>query len=151
MNKGLIARMVPAIFLLAMLPACFVFRRTNLENCEYRLVSTSIKEITLTYLRIAINIDVTNPNRMDVVLDRMRFDVYVNEQHVANGSSNLKLRIPSGSSARISPVVTIDYAQAGAAIISTVKNLGARYKIVGTVYFDTPLGAMNFPVTIVER
>jgi LEA14-like dessication related protein len=140
-----------ALLLAAMLPGCFIFRRTQLQNCEFRLASTSIKEITLSYMRIAINIDVTNPNKIDVVLDRMRFDLYVNEQNVANGTSNLKTRIPSGSSARISPVVTLDYARVGAAIITTIKNLGAEYKIVGTVYFDTPLGTASFPVTIVKR
>ena len=144
-------KILVTVLLAAMLSACFIFRRTRLQKCEFRFVSTSIKEITLSYMRIAINIDVTNPNRIDVVLDRMRFDLYVNDQNVANGTSNFKVRIPSGSSARISPVVTLDYAQVGAAIISTIKNLGAKYKIVGTVYFDTPLGTMSFPVTIVER
>lgn len=140
-----------AALLAAMLPGCFILRRTQLQNCEFRLAGTSIKEIALTYLRLAINIDVTNPNRIDVVLDRMRFDLYVNDEHVANGVSNLKTRIPSGGSVKISPVVTLDYAQVGTAIISTIKNLGAKYKIVGTVYFDTPFGTMSFPVTIVER
>lgn len=144
-------KLLLAALLVAMLPACFILRRTQLQKCEFRFVSTAIKEITLSYLRLAVNIDVTNPNAIDVVLDRMRFDLYVNDQHVANGTSNLKLRIPSGESARISPVITLDYAQVGAAIITTIKNLGARYKIVGTVYFDTPWGTASFPVTIVER
>ncbi len=144
-------KILTAVFLAAMLPGCFIFRRAQLQKCEFRLAGTSIKEITLSYLRLAINIDVTNPNRIDVVLDRMRFDLYVNDEHVANGVSNLKTRIPSGESVKISPVITIDYAQVGAAIISTIKNLGARYKIVGTVYFDTPFGTASFPVTIVER
>ncbi|MCK4231749.1 LEA type 2 family protein, partial [candidate division WOR-3 bacterium] len=117
MKKFLLAALLASV-----LGGCFILRRTQLQNCEFRLAGTSIKEIALTYLRLAINIDVTNPNRIDVVLDRMRFDLYVNDEHVANGVSNLKTRIPSGGSVKISPVVTLDYAQVGTAIISTIKN-----------------------------
>lgn len=140
------------LFVLAvsLLPGCFLFQRLALQNCEFRLAGTEIKEIALTYLRLGILIDVTNPNRIEVVLDRMRFDLYVNDKKIANATSNIKKKIPSGASAKIEPVVTIDYGQAGTALISMIKNMSARYKVVGTVYFDTPLGTFDFPVTIVE-
>jgi len=136
--------------LAAALPGCFLIKRTALQNCEYRLAGTRITELALTYLKLEISIDVTNPNRTDVILDRMRFDLYLNDEKIANATSNLKTTIPSGESAKVKPVVTVDYSEVGTAVLSTIKNMSASYKVVGTVYFDTPLGTISFPVTIVE-
>ncbi len=132
------------------LSSCALVQRIALKNCEFRLAGTAIKEIALTYLKLGIIIDVTNPNPIDVVLDRMRFDLYINETKVANATSNLKTTIPSGASVKVTPIVTLDYAQVGAVIVSAIKNLSAKYKVIGTVYFDTPLGTFSFPVTIVK-
>jgi len=135
---------------LGLMSGCFIFRRTAIRNCEFRLAGSRVKELALTYLRLEFTIDVTNPNAVEVVFDRMRFDVYVNDEKIAEASSNIKTRIPSGESVKIRPVVTIDYSEVGTAVISTIKNLAAHYKIVGTVYFDTPFGPASFPVTLVE-
>lgn len=132
------------------LSSCALIQRIALKNCEFRLAGTVIKELALTYLKLGIIIDVTNPNSIDVVLDRMRFDLYINDTKVANATSNLKTTIPSGASVKVTPVVTLDYAQVGTAIISAIKNLSAKYTVIGTVYFDTPLGTFSFPVTIVK-
>ncbi len=130
--------------------SCALIQRIALKNCEFRLAGTVIKELALTYLKLGIIIDVTNPNSIDVVLDRMRFDLYINDTKVANATSNLKTTIASGASVKVTPVVTLDYAQVGAAIISAIKNLSANYTVIGTVYFDTPIGSFSFPVTIVK-
>jgi len=139
------------IFLfLAMLPACFIWQRVALKNCEFRFAGTKIKEIALSYLKLELIIDVTNPNSIEVVLDRIAFDLFVNDEKIAKGSHNAKLRIPSGESKKVKPLVTLHYSEIGTALLSAIKNLSATYKVVGTVYFDTAVGSFSFPVTIVE-
>jgi hypothetical protein len=46
--------------------------------------------------------------------------------------------------------VTLDYGQVGTALISAIKNMSANYTLIGTVYFDTPIGTLSFPVTIAK-
>lgn len=138
------------LLVLAMLPGCFIWHRVALKNCEYRLAGTKIKELALTYLRLEVIIDVTNPNSIEVVVDRIKFDLYVNDEKIANASQNVKTRIPSGESVKIRPLVTLDYSKVQLALISAIKKFSATYKVVGTVYFDTAVGSFSFPVTIVE-
>ncbi len=151
MKRTLVFTATAFLLIMLALQGCFIVKRAALKNCEYRLTGTSIKEIALSYLRLGITVDVTNPNPVEVVLDRMRFDFYVNDKKIGNGISNLKTSIPSGESRKIEPIVTIDYKKAGAALISLIKSGAAAYKLVGTVYFDSPLGTISFPVIILER
>lgn len=142
---------IPALLIVFLtLLSCAIIQRVAIKNCEFRLAGSVIKEIALTYLRLGIIIDVTNPNSVDVILDRMRFDLYVNDKKVANATSNLKTTIPSGASVKITPIVTLDYGQVGTALISAIKNMSANYTLIGTVYFDTPVGTLSFPVTIAK-
>ncbi|MBN2379460.1 LEA type 2 family protein [candidate division WOR-3 bacterium] len=145
-----IKKILLLVLLAAMLPGCFIWKRVALKNCEYKFAGTKIKEIALTYLKLELIIDVTNPNSIEVVFDRIAFDLYVNDEKIAKGSHNVKTKIPSGESAKIRPVVTVNYSEIQAAVLSAIKKFSATYKVVGTVYFDTAVGSFSFPVTIIE-
>ncbi|MBD3286412.1 hypothetical protein GF359_07625 [candidate division WOR-3 bacterium] len=145
-----IKKILILMLLAGMLPGCFIWQRVALKNCEYRFAGTKIAEIALSYIRLELIIDVTNPNSIEVVLDRIAFDLFVNDEKIAKGSHNAQLRIPSGESAKVRPVVTLHYSEIGTALLSAIKNMSATYRVVGTVYFDTGVGSFSFPVTIVE-
>lgn len=148
--KALVRYMLATLLVSAILPGCFISKRAALKNCEFRLADVNIKELALTYLRLELVIDVYNPNAIEVVVDRMKFDLYVNDERIASGTSNFKQKIASGESGKLKPVVQVNYTEVSTALLSAIKKLSAKYKVVGTVYFDTIVGTASFPVTIVE-
>ncbi len=80
----------------------------------------------------------------------MRADLYVNDQELTNANTSLKTNIPAGTSKTVEPVVSVAYSDVGSALLSVIKSGQARYKVVGTMYVDTPLGTLDIPVTLVE-
>ncbi len=101
------------------------------------------------------DIGVDNPNTVGLRLDRLDFDVLVNDRPlVTQVSAQQGIRIPARGVGNVHLKTRVDY-QSIRNIWQQVTDLihgdRATYQIRGDAYYDTPIGAMRFPVTVYSR
>ena len=53
-------------------------------NCEYDFVNI-IHHFHLTNVDLNLKIEVKNPNKIDVIMDNIKMNFYINDIHVAEG------------------------------------------------------------------
>jgi hypothetical protein len=97
------------------------------------------------------NIDVENPNRVGLRLDRIDFDLLANDSHVVSGTSTQGIRIPANGRGTVSLRTRVSYQELRGLfqdVADMVQGNRARYQLRGTAYYDTPLGQMQFPLTV---
>lgn len=138
-----------AIFSL-LLANCFIFQRVAVKNCQFSLESVDLVQVALSDLTLGLKIGVKNPNSIDVVIDRLGYQFFVNEHGVFTGSTGEGSKIPAGSSKTLTTQVKLNYLEIGSAVVSAIREQKAHYKLTGTVYLDTALGTFSFPVTILK-
>ncbi len=140
------------IFLLAsillFLSSCQVAERLAIANCKYSFLNIVPERIGLTSMDLKLSIQVDNPNPIDVVLDRIGFDFFVNNSKVFTGDMNNRLTIPAGGTEVIEHTVHLSYLRTGIAIIRAIKRKEAYYTLRGRATYDTKFGRFTFPVKI---
>ncbi len=147
------ARLKISIFLLVLvflLPQCQVAQRLALLNCKYRFLNVAPSRIGWTSLDLKVSIQVDNPNPMDVVLDRLGFDFFVNGSKVGSGDLREGKTIPAGGSIILEPVLKISYLRAGISVIKAIKNNQANYELRGRATYLVGGREFVFPVKIVS-
>ena len=127
-----------------------LMQRLALVNCKYSFHDIAPVNIGLTSLDLRLGIKIDNPNSVNVILDSLGFDFFINENRIFQGTASNRLEIPTGTSSILEQVISISYFEAGAAIIKAIKDNRADYRLTGTAHYDTPIGRLAFPVDIVR-
>lgn len=140
---------VIAVLTSIFLAGCVGMRPKGIKDCEFRLADVETVEKALTYAKLELEMDVTNPNGVGVIVDRMQFSVYANGQEIGGGAASFKDKpIPPGGSVKFKANIALDYLSAGLAIFNMIKSHSASYSIRAKVYYETPLGAYHSWTTI---
>lgn len=98
-----------------------------------------------------LTIGVDNPNAVGIRLDRMDFDLFVNDSHVINGISDQQIRIPARGVGDVHIRTRVGYNELRSAfqtVADLIQGNRARYEVRGNAYYDTPAGQLKFPVTV---
>lgn len=131
-------------------------KNLNIENPEYRIrdirprialaLPLSASSIDFDFL-----VEVDNPNGVALRLDQLDFDVRVNDAHVVSGVSRDEIRIPARGIGEVRLRARADYDDLKSLfreVADMVQGERARYEVRGRAYYDTPIGRLNFPVTV---
>ena len=145
-------------FLTLSLSGCgTVARALNIENPRYSIRDIQPRvAIALPLSASSIDFDFTlgvdNPNSVGLRLDRVDFDLVVNDNPVLNSVSNdPRVEIPARGLGTVHLRTRLAYDNARTLfrdIADAVQGNRARYEIRGNAYYDTPIGQMKFPVTV---
>lgn len=133
---------------LVMLSGCANRRPRGIKNCQFRLADMRSVEKKMTYAKFELLIDATNPNGVEVIINRMVFDVYANGQKIGSGATSFQESILPGESVKLNGKVSIDYIQTGMAIWSMLESASVSYSLGARVYYETPLGNYSSHTTI---
>lgn len=145
--RGTAAVMLAAVLLLSC--SCTeVLQRLALVNCRYAFQNITPLNVGLTSLDLRLAIKIENPNPVEVILDRLGFDFFVNDNRIFQGTMADRLTISSKGFSMMEHNITLSYVDMGLAIISAVKQGKAAYRLTGNAHFDTPVGPLVFPVDI---
>lgn len=139
-----------SLIIFVLLLNCFIVQRVAVKNCQFSLESVDLVQATLADFTLCLKIGVKNPNTIDVVIDRLSYNFFVNEHSVFTGSTGEGSKIPASGSKTLTTPVKLNYLDIGSALVSAIKERKAHYKLTGTVYFDTVLGTFSYPVTILK-
>jgi len=140
------------VFLLAsillFLSSCQVAERLAIVNCKYSFLNIVPERVGITSMDLKLTIQVNNPNPVNVSLERLGFDLFVNDSRVFTGEMRNRLIVPAGETAVIEHIVHLSYLRTGIAIVRAIKRKEAYYFLRGRATYDTKFGRFTFPVKI---
>ena len=140
-----------------MLSGCStVAQALNIENPRYSIRDIRPRvDFALPLNASSIDFDfilgVDNPNSVGLRLDRLDFDLLVNDQHLLNSTSTQNVQIPSRGFGEVHLRSRVGYDSIRSIfreVADVINGNRAQYALRGTAYYNTPVGAMRFPVTV---
>jgi LEA14-like dessication related protein len=126
-------------------------QRLSLKKCTFALTRVDIGGFTLSDLTLELYIAVTNHNPIDVSIDRMDLDFYIEDQKTLKVTLK-PVMIQTHKTRTVDASLIIPYETLGMPLIHGIKEgRDIKYRLSGTVSMDTAIGAISFPVTILQN
>ena len=100
--------------------------------------------ISLTKVSLDIEFNGYNPNKIGVSLDRIEFDLFIDDKHGSKFYNEKKIKIPKEDNFTFEEVAELKVNTMGKAIFDQIIKKKAKYRIDGTYFLDTQFG--NFPI-----
>lgn len=133
-------RIAIGFFAVMLIVSCGPTRPKGIKNFQFRLADLDVVETALTYAKLNLVIDAVNPNGVDVLVDRMEYEIYVNGQNIGSGAASFKEMFAPGESKKLQGKVAVDYISSGLAVLNLIKSDFASYSLNAKVYYETPMG-----------
>lgn len=98
-----------------------------------------------------MNLGIDNPNKVGLRLDRVDFDLLVNNQQLVNTVSQQGVRIPANGYGEAHLLARVGYQNIRSIfneIVDVIQGNRANYQLRGNAWYDTPAGTLQFPVTV---
>jgi LEA14-like dessication related protein len=118
------------------------------KELDFSLRRVSLVDYDLTNMTLNVEIKADNPNNIDAVIDRLDYSFSINDKVATTGTTARKITVKAEGTKTISTKLKVNYLNLGAAILEAVKNKKADFRLEGTVYVDTPIGAITFPIDL---
>ena len=120
------------------------------KNVKPLTINYKIKKIhynplkSLTKISLDIEFNGYNPNKIGVSLDRIEFDLFIDDKHGSKFYNEKKIKIPKEDNFTFEEVAELRVNTMGKAIFDQIIKKKAKYRIDGTYFLDTQFG--NFPI-----
>jgi LEA14-like dessication related protein len=151
MKRALI-RITIVVVILAGLTGCAVMeqiqQRLAIQNCKFRLDNVRAHGFSLTDMEVELDIGVTNPNPISVIIDKLDLLLFINNRETLSANFGGRT-INTNENIILTTSLRIPYLKVGMAIIDIIKRKEkVNYKLEGGVYINSAYGSFRFPVTI---
>jgi LEA14-like dessication related protein len=111
--------------------------------------------LSASSLDFDFTLGVDNPNPVSLRLDRVDFDMFVNDNPVLTSvSRDPRIDIPARGLGNVHLTTRVGYDQIRTIfreVSDIIQGNRARYSMRGNAYYATPIGQMRFPVTVTAR
>ncbi len=155
-QKRILLTLIPALLLVLQ---CGSVKDLNVENPDYILrdlrprVSLALP-LSASSIDIDMNVEIRNPNSFGLKLDRIDFNVLVNNQGIARGRSNDRITIPARGDGQVRLKTRVDYRDVKTIfreLADIIEGDRGNYEVRGRAYYKTPIGVIDFPFTVFKR
>lgn len=117
-------------------------------NCQYDLAGVEVTEYSLDNLSADIGLAITNKSKTtNARMKRFTGKVYLNDTPLTD--VNLGEFLVEPQTTKVEKVsINVPFSKVGKNIIGLVlaNSNTMKYKVVGTIYFETPIGEIPLPV-----
>lgn len=132
---------------------CSALPGLNIVNPSYSLrgVDPHLNLAVPPSMDFDLTVGVDNPNPVGLRLDQFDFDLLVNGNNIAYGTTFDRVQIPARGygDVRLRTHVTYDNAKAiFRQVADLIQGNRARYELRGNAAYDTPVGRLTFPVSV---
>ncbi len=145
---------------LALSGCATALRNLNIVNPSYSIrdirphVAVALP-LSASSIDFDFDLGVDNPNPVGLRLDRVDFDVLINDNPILNRvSSDQGIHIPAHGVGDVHLRTRVGYENIRAIwreVTDVIAGNRARYQIRGNATYDTPAGQMQFPLTVYSR
>jgi LEA14-like dessication related protein len=141
-----------SVFLIATYGCKMIEQRKAIKDCKFDLEKVEVRDVTLKDITLLAYVGIENPNDDQVILDRIDFTLYSDKTKLADGTHEKQLKIQPGTR-EVTPVnVRSPLKNLGAGLLSAVTKSGdVTYTMTGTVYVDTWIGTIEYPLKISKK
>ena len=123
-------------------------QRVSAYKCKFNIISVDIRGFSLTGMTLGLSVDIANPNKIDVVIDKMVLDLYIKNIKTVNVTFN-EVTIPTKKKKTVNADIVIPYSIIGMTMVDDIKkNREIPYRLAGMAYMNTRLGVVTYPVTL---
>lgn len=154
MYKKIILKICLIFTIVAFLQGCAMIKsRLAIRDCKFQIANVGELQYdpfrASDKLGITLNIDCYNPNKtIEAVLDKLAFNLFVNDKKTVGGTVENKLKIPPEKTIQFPINVQLSLSDIEKTVFEVVKSGNANYELKGNAYFSTPIGESSIPVTI---
>ena len=141
-------RICLSLIIVFLLLCTAVQERLAIKECKFSLVSVKPYDFTFNNLKLDFNINANNPNKIDAVLDKLKYTLYANNNGLISGTTGKGIKIPAKGSNSFVTTITLEYSELGEALISAIRLGKAEYRVKATAYIQTIIGEISSPVEI---
>jgi|GEM_PF-1457486 len=139
------------IFFLSVSGCEMLKEKLQIQKPTVKFISAKPHSFTFTSMKVDIKLAVTNPNPIALKLDKLDLLLYINDKKTTTVMFT-NIDLPAKGTAPLNTTVKVPYKEVGTAIVSIVRSKGkAHYKLDGIIYIKTPVGMLDFPVTVYEK
>jgi LEA14-like dessication related protein len=127
-----------------------VQEQLKVQKPDVKFVNAHAHSFTLSSMMVDVKLNVTNPNPITVKADRIDLLLYINKSKTVKVMFN-DINLPANKTEKLNATVKIPYKSVGTALVGVVKKGKVTYKLEGKIFVKTPIGMLDFPVTIYEK
>jgi hypothetical protein len=125
--------------------------RQAAKKCRFELTNIEIEDFSLSDMTLALQVNVTNPDRQEAVIDRMDLDLFIENKKTVNVVFD-GVTVPPGETKTMNALMAVPYSIMGLSLVNTAQSNGRiQYRLAGTAYMKTLLGVIKLPVTITKN
>ncbi|PIP13839.1 MAG: hypothetical protein COX48_03105 [bacterium (Candidatus Stahlbacteria) CG23_combo_of_CG06-09_8_20_14_all_34_7] len=140
------------LFILFILTSCAIFNQIHaIKNLEYEYDSFKIGTPSLSGMNLLINIKVRNPNKSDVTINNIVYQIFVNDIKIAEGESEKEFKIKKNETGIYSTKILIDFKDAAKFISHFNRGSDYQIEVKGDVRFKTSFGSYTFPFRMMKN
>jgi LEA14-like dessication related protein len=135
---------------------CSALQQTlNIVNPSYSLrnVDPHLNLALPPSMDFDLTVGVDNPNAVGLRLDQFDFNLLVNGNNIANGTSFDRIQIPARGIGDVRLRTHVSYDNARTIfheVADLIQGNRARYEIRGNAAYNTPVGRLTFPVSVMR-
>ncbi|MGE3062669.1 MAG: LEA type 2 family protein [bacterium] len=144
---------ISAVLLVVLfISGCSVFNQMNaIKNLDYEYDSFEVGMPTLSGMKFIVNMKVSNPNKADVTLNKVSYQIFVDEMKVAEGMSENVFVIRKKESSIYPTTLVIGYNDASDFLTKFTVDMNAKIEVRGDAEFKTSFGTYKFPFKVEKK
>ena len=105
----------------------------------------------LNKLVLNITFDGNNPNKIGISLNRVEFDLYIDDEFATKFYNDKKINIPKKGDFGFEETAEIKITTVGKAVFDSIVKKKSVYRIEGTYSVDTKIGTFSFKAVLAEK
>ena len=137
------------------LPGCSVYQayaqRQAIQQAKFSFKSVTLEGVDLAGANLLIVLELENPTDTPLVLDRLDYTLFINDQRAVSGFSDTKATVPPRDVRPIRFRTHVRYADVGAQLRGFLaQKTMPQVRLEGVGHFDTPFGTIDYPVRLFQ-
>lgn len=139
---------------LVLLPGCSSL--LDVQSPDYNILRV-VPRVALAFpldrstIDLEFLVEVDNPNSFALNMERIEFDLFIDDRKVFDGLSNRDIRVPANGIGEVTLETRIGYQEIREIfreIADVVRGGDADYRIEGKAWYRTRLGTVGLPFTV---
>ncbi|MEO1266524.1 MAG: LEA type 2 family protein [Myxococcota bacterium] len=110
--------------------------------------SAQLQRLNLQGLTVLVDLDLNNPNDVDLPIQKVVWDLTLAQRPFSNGQVPLSAALTAGQTTQVQVPIAIAHTQGLATVSDIIRGRNIPYLFRGQVYFNTPVGVLDTPFTI---
>jgi len=140
-----------SVILLLTVNCAIINQMQAIKNLDYEYDSVEAGFPSLSGMNVIVKMKLSNPNKADVTIKKIAYQIFVNDIKVAEGKSEDEFKIKRKETKIYPTKILIGFKETADFISKFSGGIDCKIEVRGEAWFKTSLGTYNFPFNIEKR